>query len=290
MKHEKGTSACRDGLDNDGDGLVDCADSGCDDVSSCQESNSVATRTFDVKVKLQGPFDPTTGSMSTRLNDLGYLPGQEPQTFFGVATPPGQPYNTAPWFYNGKEGFPSKGGSKSRFFEYQSDVVDWVLVGLRTDELISSEVWRSAALLHSDGSIQLLNPITNELLKEDAEFYISIEHRNHLPILSPFPINVRDGRISYDFTTQDSYTSLISMGQMKMEDGTYVMMAGNGELNIELSSDIDINVRDFSCWLNENGANSSYFMEDYDLNGDINIRDRIIWERNNGMFSTMSTK
>ena len=68
------------------------------------------------------------------------------------------------------------------------------------------------------------------------------------------------------------------------------MVAGNGELIVELSSDIDINVRDLTIWLQNNGANSSYFLEDYDMNGDINIKDRILWEKNNGLFTTLQTK
>ena len=47
-------------------------------------------------------------------------------------------------------------------------------------------------------------------------------------------------------------------------------------------------MRDLNVWAGMNGANSSYFIEDYDLNGDINIRDRELWQENNGVFSTIS--
>ena len=57
------------------------------------------------KVFLQGPFDENTGSMSTTLNQSGFLPNS-------------QPYNTTPWNYNGNESFSSGPNST---------MVDWVL-------------------------------------------------------------------------------------------------------------------------------------------------------------------
>ena len=60
--------------------------------------------TINTGVFLEGAYDVDAGLMTTELNRLGYLPGQRPSTFFGVATPAGQPYNQAPWFYNGSEG------------------------------------------------------------------------------------------------------------------------------------------------------------------------------------------
>ena len=226
----------------------------------------------------------------TYLNNLGYLPGQKPSTFFGTAAPAGQPFNQAPWFYDGTEGTLSKDGTKSNADElYSEDVVDWLLVCLRTEMDKSSTIWAGAALLHSDGYIELINAPQLDL-GEHSEYFIVVEHRNHLPVMSPFKVPVIDGQLTFDFSRQDSYKSVIGVGQVQLDDGTYAMIAGNGELNTEISSQIDINVRDFNSWLQENGSNSSYFLEDYDLNGDINIKDRILWEKNNGLFSSMPNK
>ncbi len=256
----------------------------CPEGSSFEETDVK----IEVTATLQGAFDSETGLMTTHLNEQGYLPGQKPRTFFGQPVEAGQPYNQAPWFYSGDEGI-SAGFLESDSEMYESTVVDWVLVSLRTGVTKSSQVWQGAALIHTDGYIDIISPPSDKFLSE-SEYYIVIEHRNHLPVMSAYPVSVINGEFAYDFSAQDSYTSIIGVGQIKLDDGRYAMIAGNGELITEISSHIDINVRDLNSWLQENGSNSSYFLEDYDMNGDINIKDRILWEKNNGLFSGMPNR
>ena len=106
--------------------------------------------------------------------------------------------------------------------------------------------------------------------------------------MSPTPLRLRGGELIYDFSQADSFREIIGIGQKELDNGVYVMPAGNGDIDTEISSIIDINVRDLNAWAGANGENSSYFIEDYDLNGDINIRDRELWQQNNGIFSTIS--
>ncbi len=275
---------CNNGTDDDNDGLVDCNDQDCSDDAAC----NTAGFTSNLTVFLQGAYNPDNGQMTTELNKNGYLPGQQPSTFFGTSTPAGQPYNSAPWFYEGNEDIKTS-KSKNPEAQYDPDVVDWLLVSLRSGTSVDSEKWRGAALLYNDGYVELLKPLNLKEISKEG-YYVVIEHRNHLPVMSRRKVKIEQGKLTYDFSKEDSFNALIGIGQVQMDDGKYAMIAGNGELIIELSSDIDINVRDFNCWLFGNGLNSSYFLEDYDLNGDINIKDRIIWESNNGRFSTISTK
>ena len=246
------------------------------------QSGFFSFKMIKISVFLEGAYSLGSGEMSTRLYELGYLPGQKPSTFFGHPTPAGQPFNQAPWFYTGTEGV-----NVSEKDLYTESVVDWVLVSFRASESKSSVFWRGAGLLHKDGGIQLIEEPSIDLI-ENREFYILIEHRNHLPAMSPYKLRLVNGQLVYDFSLANSYRAIIGTGQKKLADGTYVMAAGNGDVDTELSSYIDINVRDLTVWLDLNGANSSYFIEDYDLNGDINIKDRILWEANNGIFSTIS--
>jgi len=81
----------------------------------------------NVKAFLEGPYQ--GGSMNTALRDNGRLP---------LA----QPYNTSPWNYNGSEAVGS----------IPTGVVDWVLVGLRSNAT-GVEFARRAAFVKSDGSI-----------------------------------------------------------------------------------------------------------------------------------------
>ncbi len=237
---------------------------------------------FELSVILEGAYDVDNGLMTTHLNDLGYLPGQSPTTFFGEPFPSGQPYNQSPWFYEGNEGV----GVSERDL-YDDTVVDWVLVSLRANELRPSTFWRGAGLLHEDGSIEIIQEPELSIV-EDREFFVLIEHRNHLPVMSPTPLRLRGGELIYDFSQADSFREIIGIGQKELDNGVYVMPAGNGDIDTEISSIIDINVRDLNAWAGANGENSSYFIEDYDLNGDINIRDRELWQQNNGIFSTIS--
>jgi lysophospholipase L1-like esterase len=93
-----------------------------------------------------------------------------------ASLPNSQPFNNSPWNYNGGEVLQST----------PNNIVDWVLVSLRTTELKSTEVAKRAGLLKTDGSIVDLDgssPLAFPTFS--GEYYIVIEHRNHLPIMSP---------------------------------------------------------------------------------------------------------
>ena len=260
---------------------------GCQEVAEgVTESNE--TLSLDIRVRLEGATEPFQELMSTELNDEGYLPGQVPSTFFGSSAQPGQPYIQAPWFYDGTEGLLPTNASDREVYQYDEDVVDWILVSLRVDQSKSAEVWKAAAWLHSDGRVTFFED--PDIPASDRGYYIVIEHRNHLPVMSHINIYESEGLLSYNFTSQDSYHALLGIGQLQSDLGEYMMVAGNGDMTIDPSSDIDINTRDLSQWILYNGANSSYFFEDYDMNGDVNIKDRILWEKNNGLFTTIETK
>ncbi len=59
---------------------------------------------IEANVFIEGSYNQETDQMYTLLNNLGYLPGQRPITFFGKYTDAGQPYNKEPWYYYGVEG------------------------------------------------------------------------------------------------------------------------------------------------------------------------------------------
>jgi len=112
-----------------------------------------------------------------------------------------------------------------------------------------------------------------------------VEHRNHLLVMSHQPVGVTNDTITYDFRVQQSYTNLFGFGQLKIRDGVYVMFGGNGEQIVTNSADTDINVADKDTWIDENGNHSSYYFQDFDMNGDTNVQDKNLWVRNNGKFS-----
>ena len=245
--------------------------------------------TINTGVFLEGAYDVDAGLMTTELNRLGYLPGQRPSTFFGVATPAGQPYNQAPWFYNGSEGagFNQQGPVTNTNGNYASTVTDWVLVSLRTDVSPASTVCERAALLHNDGSIQFVDEFDCCNLDQSLDYYIVIEHRNHLLVMSDVPLPVINGEITYDFRAENSYRSVIAIGvgQKEIKRGVFVMFAANGDQETGVEDAVDINSNDLRVWLMDDGLNSSYFLRDYDLSGDVNVQDKSLFLSNNGNFS-----
>ena len=89
--------------------------------------------------------------------------------------PKENPFSIAPWNYSGTE----------KVDVIPNNIVDWVLVSLRSDSLEISTVAQRAAFLRSDGQIVDLDgnsPITFATYED--YYYIVIEHRNHLPIMS----------------------------------------------------------------------------------------------------------
>jgi photosystem II stability/assembly factor-like uncharacterized protein len=120
----------------------------------------------DLKVFLEGSYN--SSNMNTNIN--GSIPNA-------------QPYNTAPWNYTGIE-----------TASISSDIVDWVLIELRTGSSPSTAttvVATKAGLLKSDGTIVDSDGFTNLNFNVAAgNYYIVIYHRNHLPIMSPTAISL----------------------------------------------------------------------------------------------------
>ena len=236
--------------------------------------------------------------MRTSLNDLQVLPGQTlVDPFFGNKyTPAGQPYSIAPWNYPGTEGnlFDSGGNPMMGDAGYPPSVVDWVLVSLRADSAgTGGPVCQAAALLHNDGHIEFVEEFDCCNLDLYATYFIVIEHRNHLIVMShdSLPIDLNNSTITYDFRLQQSYLddpfAFGAFAQKEIQPGVFAMFAGNGDQTTSLQSDTDINFDDRTFWEGENGDIGEYRFGDYNLNGDTNFNDRLTWERNNGNFTSV---
>ena len=102
--------------------------------------------------------------------------------------------------------------------------------------------------------------------------------------MSHTKVPVINGEITYDFRLRDSYTELVGVGQKKIGD-VWVMLAGNGDQTTSNADIMDINVKDLRSWLIDDGLNSSYYLRDFDLNGDVNVQDKGLMLKNNGLFS-----
>jgi len=261
--------------------------------------------TIDTKVFLEGALVIPDGSdsyadmMRTDLNDLRILPGQAySEGFFSAVqyTQSGQPFNLQPWWYNGDEGslYDSNGDADNGDAGYPSTVVDWVLVSLRRDidDEAGSVICQRAALLHNDGRVEI--PGDECCLVDSTEsFYLVIEHRNHLMVMTSTRIDIAGQSLTHDFTSQNSYRqgdinfgALVGNGQKEVNPGVYAMYGGNGEQRFA-QNDTDITADDQLIWALGNGRIGDYLFSDFNMNGDVNFNDLILWSQNNGNFTTV---
>lgn len=230
---------------------------------------TTTTTCISTKVFLEGPLSGTT--MSTKLSQLGLLPGQSPANALAVTTPAGQPYKSAPWNYNGEESLDG----------YTNDIVDWVLVSLRiSPQDPSTTIYKTAAILRKDGVVSMVSGCPT--LKTGQAVYVAVEHRNHIDAVSHEAVSALNGKISYDFTQNQSYIppSVPASGQLQV-GSVFCLIAADGSK----ASFSEINANDASVWQSDNGKFGVYRLSDFNLDGEINANDGSIWRRNNGKFS-----
>ena len=305
-------TATAEGMDPNGDPVTDDSDDPNDptdidpDMDGEPDDPTVVDLpcvTLELWVYLEGGAIATDGSqnysvpMRTSMNIVKTLPGQTYDDGFSGPnyTPAGQPYNIAPWNYMGTEGdnYDSEGMVANGDAGYPITVVDWVLVSLReTADGSGGPICQAAALLHGDGRIEFIDGFDCCDVNLAQSYYIVIEHRNHLIVMSHEPVPIVSNTISYDFRNQEGYINDpdmfgIFVGQKEIAPGVYAMFAGNGNQSDSANSDTDLNFDDRTYWEEQNGIIGQYRNGDYNLNGDTNFNDRTVWEFNNSKFTSV---
>lgn len=212
----------------------------------------------NVKIWLEGPF--TGSEMDTSLNARGLLP---------LA----QPYNTAPWNYTGSEAVASIPGD---------DIVDWVLLSLRSGSDGATAIDTQAAFLKMDGSIVDTSGSGPVSFKRVApgNYYLVVHHRNHLAVMSAAAQPLSDASSLYDFTTAASQAYGDALTELA--GGVYGMPGGDG------NSDGEVNDHDKNLiWRPENGTDWAYDKySDFNLDGSIDVLDlNRAWRSNSGSSS-----
>ena len=225
--------------DYDNDGTVD---------DSLELQNQASPNSTKIKIFLEGPY--SSGSMSTELNTAGYIPLS-------------QPYNTAPWNYNG--------------FETVQSIptgVDWVLVELRTNTTIP--ILRRAAFLLSNGSLVDLDGTSNVSFPglPAGNYYLVVYHRNHIPIMTANPVQVSETPTLFDISAGSGQAYGIN-AMKDLGGGVY------GLYTADTDGSGTVNAADRSNIWNDRNL-SGYYGTDVDLSGTVNAADRSsVWNNRN---------
>ncbi len=189
-------------------------------------------------------------NMNTNLKNNNLLPNQ-------------QPYNTAPWFYNGTESV----------FTFPANIVDWILIEVQNELFNISET--KAALLRSDGIVVDLSGnegIAFNQLKPHIPYHIILRHRNHLAVKSSTELMPNNYELSYDFTTAASQAQ--NSQQAVTANGLYALYAG------DCNNDGAITYTDFNGYAQQISPSYLYTNSDINLDGLVSDAD-FNWHKNN---------
>jgi hypothetical protein len=210
---------------------------------------------LNVKILLEGPYNGTT--MDTNLNFQNLIPSS-------------QPFNVSPWNYAGTE----------TISELNSDVVDWILIELRSTPSHSQVVMRKPALLKKDGTIVDLDGSSKPTFYGlfEGDYYVVLMHRNHLPVMSKTRVTLTSNSSLYDFTQPGKAFGFNPMNELN--PGVFGMISGDG------NSSYDVTASDFCIIWNDQNGTSGYLSGDFDLNGVVTDADKLLhWLANNGRVS-----
>lgn len=181
---------------------------------------------LNIKAFLAGPYNSTTGVMNDGLRSNGLIPLMEP--------------------YTGLSYVHVKGGGEtieaSVLLTTGSDaIIDWVFLELR-NALDDTEVLATrSALVQADGDIVDVDGTSAvEFASRPDSYYISVQHRNHLNIMSFAPVAFGDTPLSVDFSdgSTDTYgieaqvdiagTKALWQGDV-MDDGAVIYTNANND-------------------------------------------------------------
>lgn len=209
----------------------------------------------DIQVMLSGPYNNVSHQMGNSLNTLGYLPLS-------------QPYNTAPFNYAGTESVAS----------IPATMVDWVIVRLRNKLNPAIIVATKAGILHQNGTVTAtdgVNPIEFMVISDD--YYIEVNHRNHLGAMSFAPVPLSMGTLTYDFTSDATYGT----HAQRQFTNNKALWAGDGNLNKKVSYIGPANDRSAiiltiltdpsNTLLALNYSSVGYYDADYNMNGNVRL-------------------
>ncbi|MDP4264298.1 MAG: hypothetical protein Q8941_17340, partial [Bacteroidota bacterium] len=206
-----------------------------------------------------------------------------------------QPYNVAPFNYSGTESvapgfFTSSTGSTT-------DILDWVLLELRSSAPPAAPIATRAAFIREDGAIVDLDGVSSVSFRDIANgsYYITIRHRNHLGIRTA-TVQLVDGALGsnpsppvYDFSTALNRAfkdvTITTNEAMAQNGSVFMMWAGNANTDnfVRVTSQILPPISSDAAFMlgtilggNPNGTFSGYSVGDINMDGKVRVTSQIL--------------
>uniref|UniRef100_UPI000594989D GEVED domain-containing protein n=1 Tax=Thiofilum flexile TaxID=125627 RepID=UPI000594989D len=251
------TGVCKAGEDANNNGVIDSGET--DPNLAADDSESTALK-LQLRVMLQGAYNPTTGLMRDDLRTRAILPLEQPYAAI------------AAYAYTGTE----TTNSTVLAVTGSDAAVDWVLVEL-LDSTGTTVVARQAALLQRDGDLMDSSSGSVELQFAGltaGDYQIILRHRNHLDIRTLNAVSLNTSTVTLvDFTL----SSTLTLGTYSRQESGSLAFMWMGDANINQSvigagPDLDTNVilgQVFTAPENTN-INTNYILAGY-YTGDLNL-------------------
>ena len=164
-----------------------------------------------LRVLLQGAWDPSDASMRDDLRITGSIPLTEPYSAMGFNITDGP--NTIPASMLAVTG--------------QNAIVDWVLVELRSASDPSVIVASQAALVQRDGDVVGGDQYHKLLFDVDAgAYHVAVRHRNHLGAMTAVPIDISGDGALVDLA-DPAMPTFGTDAQRPLLNGKRALWAGN---------------------------------------------------------------
>ena len=211
--------------------------------------NVVDIVSINTRVLLQGPYDANTGLMRDDLRVNGLLQTTSP--YPDNATADAAVFNL---------------GGISGVGLAENDIVDWIWVELRDENDYTIIIESKSALLQRDGDIVNTDGTSNLIFNTfEGNYYVLVNHRNHLGILSAAPI-VFSGTTTVDFSSNQNVIFGGVNALADMGENVYAMFSGdfdsNGQVQNSDASDVILLL-----------GSSGYSPADMDMNGQVQNTD-----------------
>jgi len=214
----------------------------------------------DPQVFLQGPIlqPATPGLMNDDLRIAGHLPVLSPYPDLALVA--------ASVFNN---------GGTSGTGLAQDDIVDWVWLELRAANDNTKLINARSALVQRDGDVVDLDGISNVLMRAaPTNYFLIIDHRNHMGAMSDTTIGLSETPTTVDFTN-NAFATFGNNAQVVLGSGDTALWAGDTDNSNKIKFSGSGNganvIKDHVLADPANGFNSVTFSSTGYLNIDVNL-------------------